>query len=244
MTEPASGPRIEAMALIPARGGSKSVPRKNVRIVGGKPLIAWSIEDALKATRVTRVIVSTDDDEIAEIARAWGAEVPFRRPAEISGDVSVDYDFHRHALEWLRKEEGYEPEQVVLLRPTTPDRHPAVIDAAIGLFAAHPEADSLRSVSPASFSPYKMWRLQENGYLTPVVTLEGRRESYNLPRQLLPQAWHHDGYIDITRPRTVFELGSVTGSVVLPFMIQDQSIDIDVEQEIDEADRVLLNRLD
>lgn len=233
-----SGQPGDVLALVPARGGSKSIPRKNLRLVGGKPLIAWSIEHGLKSRLITRVIVTTDDPEIAETARRHGAEVPFLRPAELSDDDAVDFSFHRHALEWLRDNEGYVPDQVVQLRPTTPQRRVEVIDQAIRLFAAHPEADSLRAVTPAGFTPYKMWRMVD-GCLKPLLTLEGHDEPYNMPRQKLPEIWQQDGYIDITRPRTVFEQHSTTGRRILPFVIDSESIDIDVEHELLQADQLL-----
>lgn len=233
-----SGSPRDVLALVPARGGSKSIPRKNLRLVGGKPLIAWSIEHALRSRHITRVIVTTDDLEIAEVARRHGAEAPFLRPAELSDDFAVDFTFHLHALEWLRDQEGYVPEQVVQLRPTTPYRKPEVIDQAIELFAAHPEADSLRAVTAACFTPYKMWLL-EDGYLKQILTLDGHSEPYNMPRQRLPEAWQQDGYIDITRPRTVFEQGSTTGRAILPFFLDAESIDIDLEHELLMADQLL-----
>ncbi|HQC21081.1 MAG TPA: acylneuraminate cytidylyltransferase family protein, partial [Anaerolineaceae bacterium] len=112
----------EVLALIPARGGSKGIPRKNIRDFGGAPLIAWSIAAALRAETVTRVIVSTDDEEIAAVAREWGAETPFLRPAELAQDDTTDYPVFRHALDWLAAHENYRPEVVVQLRPTSPVR--------------------------------------------------------------------------------------------------------------------------
>src|SRR4051812_3665483 len=108
------------LALIPARGGSKGIPRKNTMVMAGRPLIAWSIDHALQSTRITRVIVSTDDAEIATVAEQWGAEVPFVRPAEYAGDLSPDIDVFRHAFEFLATNESYEPDMVVHLRPTGP----------------------------------------------------------------------------------------------------------------------------
>src|SRR4249919_39335 len=110
------------LALIPARGGSKSIPRKNLLPIAGKPLIAYSIEHALMSQHVTRTVVSTDDPEIASVARACGAEVPFMRPAEFAQDLSTDLEVFRHALTWLREHERYECGLVVHLRPTGPVR--------------------------------------------------------------------------------------------------------------------------
>jgi CMP-N,N'-diacetyllegionaminic acid synthase len=232
--------RLEVLAIIPARGGSKSIPRKNVRIVNGKPLIAWSIEHGLQARTITRVICTTDDDEIADVAKRFGAEVPFRRPAAISGDLSVDFEFHLHALEWLRDNEGYIPDLVVQLRPTHPIRRPETLDRAVELLAAHPDADSLRAVRQAVFTPYKMWRLCDNGFLEPLLTIKGMHDPYNMSRDILPRILQQDGYVDITRSRTVFEQGTTTGRRILPFPVDDEPVvDIDYPSELDEAERLL-----
>src|SRR5512135_1117225 len=107
----------DILALIPARGGSKGIPRKNIRNFAGYPLIAWSIAAAKQSKLVTRVIVSTDDEEIASVARELGAEVPFLRPAELAQDKSLDLPVFEHALQWLKENEGYQPDVVVQLRP-------------------------------------------------------------------------------------------------------------------------------
>ena len=187
--------RLEVLALVPARGGSKSILRKNLRDLAGKPMVVHSIEHAKGAKTITRVVVTTDDAEIAEVARAAGAEVPFMRPAEYAMDLSTDYEFVRHALEWLRDHERYEPDLVVQLRPTTPMRDVQLIDRAVGAIAARPDADSLRAAVAPCFSPYKMWHLKDDGFLSPVLTLEGVAEPYNQPRQILPEVFQQDGFL-------------------------------------------------
>ncbi|MDD5469139.1 MAG: acylneuraminate cytidylyltransferase family protein, partial [Anaerolineales bacterium] len=134
----------EVLALIPARGGSKSIPRKNIRSFAGFPLIAYSIAAAQAAETVTRVVVSTDDEEIAGIARQYGAETPFLRPAEISQDGTPDLPVFQHALQWLAEQEGYQTEIVVQLRPTSPLRRVVHIDVAVQSLVERPEADSVR----------------------------------------------------------------------------------------------------
>src|SRR5678816_951191 len=119
------------LAIVPARGGSKGIPRKNVRLIGGHPLIAYSIAAGLAAEHVDRVLVTTDDAEIADVARLYGADVPFRRPVELAADDTPDLPVFLHALEWLDREEGYRPEIIVHLRPTSPLRQVADIDEAI-----------------------------------------------------------------------------------------------------------------
>ena len=229
----------EVLALIPARGGSKSVPGKNLRSLLGKPLLAYSIEHALQCRLIDRVIVTTDSPEIAEVARAHGAEAPFLRPAEISTDHSLDVEFHHHALEWLQAHEGYRPRFVVNLRPTHPVRRTETIARAIETFAAAEDADSLRSVRAADESPFKMWRIDEQGYAVPVARLEKFGEPYNMPRQLLPVVFWQDCYVDITRPEVVLEQKSTTGRLILPFLIEEECVDIDYEDELVLAERLL-----
>jgi CMP-N,N'-diacetyllegionaminic acid synthase len=218
--------RPEILALVPARGGSKSIPRKNLICVGGRPLIAYSIEQALASRLVTRTIVSTDDVEIATVARAHGGEVPFLRPAEYAKDMSPDIDVFRHALLWLAEHEAYRPELVVHLRPTGPVRRVELIDQAIALMLERPEADALRSVSAPVQTPYKMWRI-DNGYLRPLATVEGVTESYCAPRQSLPDVWWQNGYVDVIRPRTILEMGLMWGHTVLPFVVREPILEID-----------------
>lgn len=232
----------EVLALIPARGGSKSVPRKNITPLLGKPMIAWPIGHALASRHITRVVVTTDDAEIAEVARAHGAEVPFLRPAEISGDFAVDVEFHRHALEWLAENEGYVPDVVVNLRPTPPARSPEVIDQAIEIFAAHPEIDSLRSVQLAEESPYKMWTMAEDGFLSAVTRIDGIAEPYNQPRQKLPLVYWQNGYIDITRPSVILGQNSTTGRRILPFVMDEPAADVDYPDELGAAEAQLRQR--
>jgi N-acylneuraminate cytidylyltransferase len=231
--------RPEVMALIPARGGSKSVPRKNLLPVAGKPLIAYSIGHALACTGITRTIVSTDDAEIAEVAEHFGAEVPFMRPAEFATDFATDLDVFRHALQWLGEEEKYVPELIVHLRPTGPVRDIALIERAITLMLKHPEADALRAVSLAEQTPYKMWRI-EDSYLRPLIELAGFREAHSMPRQKLPAAYWQNGYVDIVRPRTVIELDSMVGNVVLPFVIEGRIHELDYPDQIPALERAVI----
>jgi len=224
-------PRPEILAVVPARGGSKSIPRKNLIPVGGKPLIAYSIEHAKTSRFVTRTVVSTDDAEIAAVARTYGGEVPFMRPAAYAQDMSPDIDVFRHALQWLADHEGYRPELVVHLRPTGPVRRVELIDQAIALMLEHPEADALRSVSVPMQTPYKMWRI-EGAYLRPLLTLEGMREPYCMPRQSLPEVWWQNGYVDIVRPRVILELGLMCGHTILPFLVDEPILEIDYAESL------------
>jgi N-acylneuraminate cytidylyltransferase len=219
------------LALIPARGGSKSVPRKNLLPVAGRPLIAYSILHAQACPCITRIIVSTDDDEIAEVARSYGAEVPFKRPAEAASDTATDFQVFHHALGWLSEHEGYTPELVVHLRPTGPVRETALIERAVQLMLRSPEADALRSVGTAEQTPYKMWRM-EGSFLRPLIELPGYPEAHSMPRQKLPVAYWQNGYVDIVRPRTILELESMTGRVVLPFVVEGKIHELDYLDQI------------
>lgn len=223
--------RKQVMALIPARGGSKSVPRKNLLPVAGRPLLAYSIMHAKACPSVTRVVVSTDDDEIAAVAREYGAEVPFKRPAEAASDTATDFQVFLHALTWLGVHQRYVPELVVHLRPTGPVREVSLIERAIQLMLNEPEADSLRSVGSAEQTPYKMWRI-EDSFLRPLIELPGYPEAHSMPRQKLPAAYWQNGYVDIVRPRTIIELGSMTGSVVLPFVVEGKIHELDYPDQI------------
>ena len=230
--------RVEVLALIPARGGSKSVPRKNVLPIAGKPMIAYSIAHALEARSITRTIVSTDDDEIAEVSRRYGAELPFRRPAEFATDSATDLDVFRHALAWLAEQEGYVPELVVHLRPTGPVRDVALIELAIERMLAHPEADALRSVSLAEQTPYKMWKIAD-GYLEPALVLPGVREAHSMPRQALPPVYWQNGHVDIVRPRAVLEQNSMCGQIILPFVTEGPVHELDYPDQIPGLERAV-----
>jgi len=232
--------RPEILALIPARGGSKGVPRKNVLPIAGRPLIAYSIDHGRHSRHITRVIVSTEDDEILAAALAAGAEAPFRRPADLAGDLSPDIDVFAHALTWLRDHEGYRPELVVHLRPTGPLRCVDRIDAAIELLLAHPEADALRSVSWPPVTPFKMWRIDESGYLRPLLTVPGLRDAHSQPRQILPETFWQNGYVDIVRPSTVLEKHSMTGDCVVPFRVMEPILDLDHVDDIPILEAALL----
>jgi N-acylneuraminate cytidylyltransferase len=207
--------------------------------VAGKPLIAYSIRHALACSGITRVIVSTDDREIAEVALEYGAEVPFYRPAEFAGDLATDLDVFRHALEWLGEEEGYAPELVVHLRPTGPVRDTALIERAIALMLRHREADALRSVGLAEQTPYKMWKI-EDCYLRPLAPLAEFPEAHSMPRQKLPAAYWQNGYVDIVRPRAVLELDSMVGRVVLPFVVEGKIHELDYPDQIPALEQAVL----
>jgi len=230
---------MEILALIPARGGSKSIPRKNIRPFAGHPLIAYSIAAAQAAETVTRVVVSTDDPQIAEISRHYGAEAPFLRPAEYAQDSTPDLPVFQHALNWLAEHESYCPEMVVQLRPTSPFRRVWHIDQAVYRLQERREADSARTVCLPFQNPFKMWRIDGDGFLRPLLQIDVP-EPYNLPRQSLPEVYWQTGYVDAAWTDTILEKNSMTGERILPVVIDASDwIDIDSPDDWRRAERLL-----
>ncbi|MBT7074892.1 MAG: acylneuraminate cytidylyltransferase, partial [Anaerolineae bacterium] len=220
----------EILAIIPARGGSKGIPRKNIRNFAGYPLIAYSIAAGLKSELVTRVIVSTDDDEIAEVSREFGAETPYIRPSVFAEDNTTDLPVFEHALKWLAENENYHPDMVVQLRPTSPIRPVGCVDDAIRILLDNPEVDSVRGVVPAGQNPHKMWRLPdgENAAMQNLLDVDGIAEPFNAPRQSLPPIYWQTGHIDAIRSRVIVAQKSMTGKNIFPLMIDpDYTVDID-----------------
>jgi YrbI family 3-deoxy-D-manno-octulosonate 8-phosphate phosphatase len=219
----------EILALIPARGGSKGIPRKNIRRFAGYPLLAWSIAAAKQSRFVTRVIVSTDDEEIAAVARAYEAETPFLRPSEFAQDNTTDLPVFQHALQWLEEHESYQPEILIQLRPTSPIRPKDCVDNSIKLLMQHDDADCVRGVVPAGQNPHKMWRFAgPDQPVQPLLQVEGIAEPYNAPRQLLPPVYWQTGHIDAIRVSTIKKKKSLTGDVVYPLVIDPRyTVDID-----------------
>lgn len=238
---------MNVLAVIPARAGSKSVPHKNIREIGGKPMLAHSIAHAQESKHINRIIVSTDSVTYADIAKQYGAEVPFLRPAEYATDTSLDYDVFYHALTWLKEQENYVPDVVVQLRPTYPIRNVKDIDAMIEMLMENPEADSVRSMSKATEIPYKMWLVQSEkdasnshsglGRVKPLLT--DIEECYNMPRQALPQAYYQNACIDVFRADVVLEQHSMSGKVILGYEMTE-NYDIDTEEDFNRARIALL----
>lgn len=221
--------KLEVLAVIPARGGSKGIPRKNIKDFAGYPLIAYSIAAATQSKLVTRTIVSTDDEEIAAVARQYGAETPFLRPAEFAQDNTTDLPVFQHVLSWLKENEGYVPDVVVQLRPTSPVRPLACVDDAVNMLLSHPDADSVRGVVEADQCPYKMWLIDTtSGTMSPLLGVDGISEAYNAPRQKLPKAYWQIGHIDAIRPRAIVDQNSMSGKVIMP-LIMDPRFTVDLD---------------
>ena len=218
------------VALIPARSGSKGVINKNLRLLGGYSLLAWSIAVCLKSTKISRVIVSTDSLEYAQIARELGAEAPFLRPGEISGDNAIDYDFIIHALDWLSSEQG-EPEYLVHIRPTTPLRDPAMIDKAIVKFIESPDATALRSVHEMSESAYKTFELTPGGQIKRLGVSDTALDAANDARQKFPKTYQANGYVDVLSTSFIRESGLIHGDQVIPF-VTPRAFEVDEEEDL------------
>lgn len=229
----------KVLGLILARGGSKRVPKKNIKDLCGKPLIAYTIEAAKQSKYIDRIITSTDSEEVAEVARSFGSEVPFMRPDELADDHVTDFPVFVHALNWLKENENYVPDIIVQLRPTSPFRTANDIDAAVALLAEHPEVDSVRTVTEPDQSPYKMYRVGESGYLEPLLTVDGDVESFNLPRQKLPRTYKHVGYVDAIWYRTLTEKKQMTGEKVLPLILDSAKSGINNPEDFDYCEYLL-----
>lgn len=232
---------MDILALIPARSGSKGLPGKNIIEFGGVPLIAYTIAAAKLSKKISRIIVSTDSSQIAEIAKKYGAEVPFLRPANISTDSSLDIEFIKHALGYLKEEEAYVPDIIVHLSPVIPFRKPKVIDQAIIEILKDKNATSLRSASIYHQTGYKLAKLK-NGYWNffGKEDFKDNTEYYNFPRQELPYTYIPNGYVDIILPKTMKETSSLHGNMIKAF-ITDPTPDIDTVKDLELAQKLFIN---
>jgi N-acylneuraminate cytidylyltransferase len=232
---------FEILAIIPARGGSKTIPRKNIKPILGKPLIAYTIEESKKSRYINRIILSTDDEEIAILGKKLGAEVPFLRPSELAEDHVPDLPVFQHCLNWLKENDNYKPDIVVHLRPTAPLRKSHHIEAGIELLLKSPGADSVRSVTSVGQHPLKMWKI-ENSRLIPFIPekTSGIKESYNMPRQELPEAYIQNGSVDVIWTNTILEKNSMCGDIIVPFVMEEwESINIDNEIDFSLAELIM-----
>jgi CMP-N,N'-diacetyllegionaminic acid synthase len=229
---------MSILVVIPARSGSKSLPHKNILNFRGKPMLAWSITHAIasKHRNNMRIIVTTDSPAYAEIAKAHGAEVPFLRPKEISQDNSTDLECIQHALSELKIIDNYIPDIIVHLRPTQPCRTTELLDKCIDLFLKHRDSHtSLRTVIPLAKSPFKMYTISDTELVPVCREINGIKEPYNLGRQQLPQAYLHNGYVDIILTQTISN-GSMTGSKILPYVMNEtDNVDIDSSEDLAKA---------
>lgn len=235
---------MEILAVVPARGGSKAIPRKNIRLLDGRPLIAYTLDAIRESSLITRALVSTDDNEVATVAERCGAAVPFIRPNSIALDDTTDLPVFEHCLEWLWTHESYRPNLVVHLRPTAPLRRAQHIDQAINILLDASDADAVRSVTRAREHPLKTWRLQGD-YLRPFLPthFHGIKEPYNQPRQKLPPAFIQNGSIDVIRTVVILEQHSMSGDRIKPFVMNEfDSLNIDDELDWQLAEILIRRR--
>lgn len=224
-------------AVVPARAGSKGVPGKNIKLLGGHPLIAYAIAAAQLSSKISRIIVSTDSPNIAELAKCFGAEVPFLRPVHLSQDHSLDVEYIRHTIEWFLNHEGSFPDILVQLRPTTPFRNPDLIDRALEMILSDKESTSLRSVHELPEPPQKMMGISE-GILTGLFPYDPRPEYYNFPRQAFPLSYHPNGYVDIVKSKIVMEAQTLYGSRILAF-VTPVTAEVDCPEDFDYLEYLL-----
>lgn len=218
------------LGLVGVRAGSKGVPDKNIRPLAGKPLMAWIIEAARRSHSINRLIVSTDSPEYAEIAKTFGAEVPFLRPSELATDSSPEIRFVEHALEWLEQNENYRPEIVIRLLATVPMQQPEDIDAAVQVLLQDPNAHSAVVIAEARQHPHKALKLIDDGqggkFLVTYITNSGR-DVTPISRQSYPQAYFRANVI-AARIQTIKDYSSLTGDRVRYHIIpQARAVDID-----------------
>lgn len=238
MSNSASGVRtLQLLYLIPARSGSKGVPGKNIAIVGRQPLLAWTLQAATKAKYQGRLVVSTDTTEIASVAQIYGAETPFLRPDSLASDEASSLDTALHCLEWLRCNDEYIPDYLVLLQPTSPLRTCQDIDGAIDL-AISKGAKAVVSVTQASHHPSLIKRISEQGFLENFMELENKSQR----RQELSDVYIPNGGIYIVQTSALLSERTWFPVPTYPYVMpSERSIDIDLPWDMYLADLVLKN---
>lgn len=226
------------LALIGARSGSKGVPHKNIRPLLGKPLVGWVIDAAKRSKYVNRVIVCTDSEEYAKIAKSLGAEVPYLQPVEVSQQMSTDYEYVSYALNWFEKNEGYMPDVVVRLMPTVPMQKSEDIDSCIGALLNNQDADSSVVVAEARQSPHKALKITPDGRLVSYLTGKGRGAEPT-KRQAYEKAYFRANIV-ATYPRVLKETGTLVGDHVRHHIIpQERAVDIDSEIDFFIAEQLM-----
>ena len=237
--------KLNVLGIVGARSGSKAVPHKNIKPLLGKPLMSWIIEAAKASKLVARLIISTDSPEYAEIAKKYGAEAPFIRPAELAADSVPDFDFLYHAATWLRDNERWQADIILRLPSTTPLCRTEHIDECVKLLISDPLADSSRTITPASKHPYKLWRINGD-YIEPFLSEEftGLKDAHNLPRQSFPGAYQHVDVIAL-RWKTLVEDRAMAGKKIRYHLIpKTDAIDIDSEIDFLVAEELLKRRME
>jgi CMP-N,N'-diacetyllegionaminic acid synthase len=221
---------MKIIGLIPARGGSKRLPGKNIKTLAGKPLIAYTIEAALKARHLDKVIVSTDNEDIKNISLSYGAEVPFIRPEELSGDKVSDLPVMQHALGFL-SDDRCKADAIVYLRPTSPFKTSGVIDEVVEKFW-QTKAEVVRTISPVEgvFHPYWMFTRGEDGTVQPFIEGIEIRKYYQ--SQLLPKAFRISGLVDLFSDKAIVR-GNIFDNANTSSVIVEPAMAIDIDTALD-----------
>ena len=204
---------MKVIALVTARSGSKGVPDKNIKNIGGYSLLDWSIKSSLKAKSISNVYLSTDSEIYASIGKECGALVPFLRPKELASDTATDLDVIKHFLSVIDEK----PDALVHIRPTTPLRDPLILNEAIEMFFSKKvELTSLRSVHEMSESAYKSFEVNDKGFLSTIGSIESGDKA-NLPRQTFPKTYVANGYVDVLDPIYILKEDKLHGDKILAF---------------------------
>lgn len=232
---------IKTLGIIPARGGSKGISQKNIALLGGKPLIFHTIKSAKQSSLLDHFLVSTDDPKIAKIARSLDADVPFLRPRSLAGDRSPDIGFLRHALNWVEKHRGWQPEIIIILQPTSPFRTGNDIDAIIRLIQEE-NCDSVRTVvDPSPYNPFKMWTFKRNQLtMKPLLpTNRFTKLGTDVPRQLLPKYFLQVGLVYATKSKFI-KNGKVWGPKMCGYVMPGEKfVDIDSPKDLARANALI-----
>lgn len=230
---------MKIVVIIPARGGSKSLPKKNILQLKGRPLLCHSVDYSLKSKLVATTIVSTDSQEIADIAKNCGASVPFIRPDEFAQDDTRDYPVIRHALDFFEAQ-GQIFDLYILLRPTSPMRPSGLIEKAVEILKNNVNATSVRSMARIKEHPYRAWKQHNDGSVSSFI--DNEVEPYNIPRQELPKLYFQTGDIEVIRRETIIN-GSISGECVYPLIIKHEDmIDIDSRSDFNRAEKLNADR--
>ena len=221
---------MSVISIIPARGGSKSIPGKNIKVLNGKPLVGYTIEQSLSSKVVDRTIVSTDDEDIARVSQNFGAEVPFLRPSSLSGDTVPDYPVIKHVLEFLIGDNQERPEIILYLRPTMPTRKVDDINRVVDMLLEDNDADSVLTTSPVPYSPYWVKLINSDGYIEPyhdhVASFSKTR------RQDHPNFIICDGYADAAKVESIIKHDSFPPGNIKSYHRENiQFIDLDTPED-------------
>ncbi len=220
---------MQVLGIIPARCGSKRVKDKNIKLLNGRPLIEYTIDAAKQSQGLDRFIVSTDCSQIADVCKKAGAEVPFLRPAEIANDIAADKAYLLHALDFLKNNEGYNPDAVMILRPTSPFKTAEIIDNVINLLKKT-KADSVRTMtlSEGVFHPYWMYKKTNGDRAIPFSEEAASGKFYQ--SQLLPEVYRLNGVVDIISVNTLRSSNNMYGNDMRILELEEEfSLDIDTE---------------